>query len=59
MIADKYVDLANSVGPEIIKEELITVFVNILKDNEAEVRTAGGSQLPGIPLLDLIYPRYV
>jgi hypothetical protein len=48
MIADKYVDLAKAVGPEIVKDELIMAFVGILKDNEAEVRTAGGAQLPGI-----------
>jgi serine/threonine-protein phosphatase 2A regulatory subunit A len=48
MIADKYVELAKAVGPEIVKDELIMSFVGLLKDNEAEVRTAGGSQLPGM-----------
>lgn len=48
MVADKFVALATAAGAEIIKEELITAFVNILKDNEAEVRTAGAAQLPGM-----------
>lgn len=37
---------AEAVRPEIVKEELIYAHVQILKDNEAEVRTAGVSKLP-------------
>ena len=33
-------------GEEFIKEELIVAFVQLLKDNEAEVRSAAASQLP-------------
>jgi serine/threonine-protein phosphatase 2A regulatory subunit A len=31
-----------------VKEELIGAYIQLLKDNEAEVRTAGASQLPGM-----------
>ena len=34
-------------GSEIVNEELATAFVALLKDNEAEVRTAGAAQIPG------------
>ena len=34
-------------GDRIIRQELIKVFVNVLKDDEAEVRTAAASQVPG------------
>ena len=40
--------LAEAVGSDIVKEELITAYIQLLKDNEAEVRTAGASQLPGM-----------
>jgi len=39
--------LAKAVGPELSKEFLISAFVKILKDTEAEVRTAAGGQVPG------------
>lgn len=38
--------LSKAVGDEIVKSDLITSFVQILKDNEAEVRSAACSQLP-------------
>lgn len=41
------VQLANSVGTDVVREELVALFVNLLKDNEAEVRTAAASQIPG------------
>lgn len=47
MVADKFVQIANVVGLEIIKEDLVPVFVKLLKDSEAEVRTAAANQLPG------------
>ena len=47
--------LANAVGEDIVREELANAFVQLLKDNEAEVRTAAAGQIPGkaysIPLL--------
>jgi serine/threonine-protein phosphatase 2A regulatory subunit A len=39
--------LSKAVGEEIVKSDLINSFVQILKDNEAEVRTAACSQIPG------------
>ena len=39
--------LAEAVGADIVREELVNAFVSLLKDNEAEVRTAGAGQIPG------------
>jgi hypothetical protein len=39
--------LAETVGTELIREELIPQYVQLLKDNEAEVRTAAAGQIPG------------
>ena len=52
MLADKFVQLADAVGPEIIRDELGTSFVALLKDNEAEVRTAAAGQVPGKSKVD-------
>lgn len=30
-----------------MRDELVMAFVHLLKDNEAEVRTAGAGQVPG------------
>lgn len=49
MVANEFVGLAEAVGEGIVREELVGAFVNLLKDNEAEVRTAGASQIPGEP----------
>ncbi len=47
--------LAEAVGVEIVREELIGQFVQLLKDNEAEVRTAAAGQIPGtLPLFELL-----
>ncbi|KAJ3814528.1 Ser/Thr protein phosphatase 2A regulatory subunit A [Lentinula lateritia] len=46
-IGDKSWRLAKAVGKEITREELIGQYVQLLKDNEAEVRTAASSQIPG------------
>ncbi|KAI9363418.1 armadillo-type protein [Zopfochytrium polystomum] len=51
MIAEKFVALSKAVGDEIVREELVTAFVTILKDNEAEVRTAASGQIPGFSVL--------
>ena len=47
MVANEFVALAEAVGQGIVREELVGAFVNLLKDNEAEVRTAGAGQIPG------------
>jgi serine/threonine-protein phosphatase 2A regulatory subunit A len=36
-VEDIVYQLAEAVGPEIVKEELINAYIQILKDNEAEV----------------------
>lgn len=40
--------LAEAVGQELVREELIGHYVQLLKDNEAEVRTAAAGQIPGV-----------
>ena len=47
MVANEFVNLAESVGEAIVKEELVGAFVGLLKDHEAEVMTASASQVPG------------
>lgn len=47
MVANEFVGLADSVGEMIVREELVAAFVGLLKDQEAEVRTAGAGQIPG------------
>ena len=39
--------LAEAVGQDIVRGEMVGAFVQLLKDNEAEVRTAGAGQIPG------------
>ena len=43
-----------------VRDELVMAFVHLLKDNEAEVRTAGAGQVPGFAKLvdqDIILAR--
>jgi serine/threonine-protein phosphatase 2A regulatory subunit A len=47
MLADHFVELANAVGEDIVREELVKAFTELLSDNEAEVRTAAAGQIPG------------
>lgn len=47
MVANEFVGLAEAVGEGIVREELVSAFVGLLKDNEAEVKTAGAGQIPG------------
>lgn len=47
MVANEFVAMAESAGEEIVKDELVTAYVGLLKDQEAEVRTAAASQIPG------------
>jgi HEAT repeat protein len=46
-VADNWVALAVSVGGEHAGEELVAAFVRLVKDNEAEVRSAIAKQIPG------------
>lgn len=47
MLADHFVELATAVGPDMVREEMVKAFVELLGDNEAEVRTAAAGQVPG------------
>lgn len=47
MVADKFSEIQQAVGPEISKNELVPAFTSLLKDLEAEVRTAAASKLKG------------
>jgi len=51
-VADHWVDLAKAVGGERAGEELVAAFVRLVKDNEAEVRSAIATQIPGTSNLD-------
>ncbi|KAJ3197504.1 hypothetical protein HK101_003202 [Irineochytrium annulatum] len=51
MVAEKFVQLSNAVGNDIVRDDLIGAYVHVLKDNEAEVRTAAASQVPGFAVL--------
>lgn len=53
MVANEFVGLAEGVGETVIREELVGSFVGLLKDNEAEVRTAAAGQIPG-EVVDLL-----
>jgi serine/threonine-protein phosphatase 2A regulatory subunit A len=46
-VADNWVSLATAVGGDHAGEELVAAFVRLIKDNEAEVRSAIGKQIPG------------
>jgi hypothetical protein len=46
MIANHFVKLAKSAGKD-VWEELVGAYVHLLKDKEAEVRTAAAGQIPG------------
>ena len=39
--------LADAVGQDLVREELVKAYTELLTDNEAEVRTAASGQLPG------------
>lgn len=39
--------MAEAVGTDIVKDEMVSSYVALLKDNEAEVRSSAAGQLPG------------
>uniref|UniRef100_A0A4W5QPJ8 Protein phosphatase 2 scaffold subunit Abeta n=1 Tax=Hucho hucho TaxID=62062 RepID=A0A4W5QPJ8_9TELE len=45
MVADKFSELQKAVGPEITKNDLVPAFQNLLKDCEAEVRSAAAKKV--------------
>ena len=46
-VADQWVSLARAIGGEHAGEELVAAFVRLIKDNEAEVRSAIAKQIAG------------
>lgn len=53
-----YPQLSEAVGTELVREELIGQYVQLLKDNEAEVRTAAAGQVPGMFLNPTFFKPY-
>ena|SRR5579862_3213991 len=53
-VADHWVDLAKAVGGDHAGEELIASFVRLVKDNEAEVRSAIAKQIPGVSRFEFV-----
>lgn len=47
MVANRFEKLAKAVGEEVVRRDLAPAFVKLLKDTEAEVRTAISGQIPG------------
>ena len=47
MVADRFEKIAKAVDEEVIARDLVPAFVKLLKDNEAEVRSAIAGQIPG------------
>nr|XP_054760167.1 serine/threonine-protein phosphatase 2A 65 kDa regulatory subunit A alpha isoform-like [Lytechinus pictus] len=45
MVADKFTELQDAVGPEITKQDLVPAFKGLLKDCEAEVRAAAAHKV--------------
>src|SRR5271170_165742 len=52
-VADNWVSLAVAIGGEHAGEELVQAFVRLVKDNEAEVRSAIAKQIPGTLLFSV------
>jgi serine/threonine-protein phosphatase 2A regulatory subunit A len=46
-VADLWVAMAQAIGGDHAGEELVSAFVRLVKDNEAEVRAAIAKQIPG------------
>ena len=47
MVADRFERIARAVDEEVIGRDLVPAFVKLLKDTEAEVRSAAAGQVPG------------
>lgn len=50
-VADRFEKIAKAVDDEVISRDLVPAFVKLLKDNEAEVKSAIAGQIPGMSLL--------
>eukprot|EP01123_Difflugia_compressa_P009273 TRINITY_DN301_c0_g1_i1.p1 TRINITY_DN301_c0_g1~~TRINITY_DN301_c0_g1_i1.p1 ORF type:complete len:580 (+),score=93.60 TRINITY_DN301_c0_g1_i1:112-1851(+) len=51
MVASCFTQLVDSLGRQITQTDLVPVFVKLLKDTEAEVRTAASSKVSGVSKL--------
>lgn len=51
MVADRFEKIAKAVDEEVIERDLVPAYVKLLKDTEAEVRSATCGQLPGKTML--------
>jgi len=49
MVADRFEKVAKAVDDEVVARDLVLAFVRLLKDTEAEVRSASAGQIPGEP----------
>ena len=47
MVADRFEKIAKAVDEEVVARDLVPAFVKLLKDTEAEVRSAIAGQIPG------------
>lgn len=47
MVADRFEKIAKAVDEEVVSRDLVPAFVKLLKDTEAEVRSAIAGQIPG------------
>jgi len=47
MVAENFCKLSEAFGAEVTKTEMVTAFAKLLKDTEAEVRTAAASKVTG------------
>jgi serine/threonine-protein phosphatase 2A regulatory subunit A len=47
MVADRFEKIAKAVDEEVIARDLVPAFIKLLKDAEAEVRSAIAGQIPG------------
>src|SRR5271170_5488534 len=52
-VADQWVALARAIGGDHAGDELVAAFVRLVKDNEAEVRSAIAKQIPGTAEIQL------
>jgi serine/threonine-protein phosphatase 2A regulatory subunit A len=48
MVADRFEKIAKAVDDEVVSRDLVPAFVKLLKDTEAEVRSAVAGQIPGM-----------
>lgn len=48
MVADRFEKVAKAVDEEVVERDLVPAFVKLVKDTEAEVRSAVAGQIPGM-----------